>query len=314
MKDEKITESEWQIMRILWGNSPQSSAQIISQTASINTWSPTTIKTFISRLVDKGVIGFRLENNKRVYFPLVTEKQCVLNEMKSIIHMIYGGKMNYETEHFIFYGNDDQEFIHQLSSTIEIDLETLSHHLDFQFTQKQSIYLHSSQNRLFSALGMTSAPSWVRVASMWNILHVAPKETFTNRISNRLLHHILTESILYQMNPNLPYWLQQGISAYESQWLTFDEIKDSLIKNSEMINHLNLNNLSENFQLFRESNRHELAYSLIDYMVKNHGYHALNDFVNHPNDMKRIFGTDLQTFLKNWRAYIISQYLGDENL
>lgn len=309
MRYEKITESEWQIMRILWENNPQSSAQIINHVALINVWCPTTIKTFISRLVDKKILGFKTANNKRLYSPLITEKDCVINEMKSVIQMIYGGKINSQTDNFVFYGHDDQEFINQLSSTIEIDYKSLSQHFNYHLTEKQSIYLYSNQNRLFSAFGMNSAPSWVRAGSMWEILHLAPKETFDDRNPNRLLHHILTESILYHINSTIPYWLQQGVAAYESKWLSCDDIKRSILKQKAMINNLDLSDLSEHFQLFRESNGHELTFSLIEYIVITYGYSLLNDFVRNPNETKRIFKLNSQTLLENWKTFISNQYL-----
>lgn len=314
MKYEKITESEWQIMRVLWENNPQSSAQIINHVALINVWCPTTIKTFISRLVEKKVVGFKQSSNKRVYYPLITEKDCVINEMRSIIQMIYGGRVNSQTENFVFYGHDDQEFINQLSSTIEINYKSLSQHFSYHFETKQSIYLYSNQNRLFSAFGMSSAPSWVRAGAMWEILHLAPKETFHDRSPNNLLHHILAESMLYHINPTIPYWLQQGVAAYESKWLSREEIKKSIDKHKEMIFDLDLSDLSEHFQLFRESNGHELTYSLVEYIVLTYGYSLLNDFVRNPNESKRIFKLGSQTIIHNWKKYIEAQYLKGQNI
>jgi BlaI family transcriptional regulator, penicillinase repressor len=310
MKYEKITESEWQVMRILWDHSPQTSAQIIQQMTPIQKWSPTTIKTFISRLIDKNVLSYEKIGDKRSYFPLITEKDCVLNEMKSTINMIYGGKENYSTKNFVFYGDNDEAFIKQLAPAIEVNYASLSNHFSFQFKDKQSIYLHSSQSRLFSALGMNQAPSWVRAASMWDILHLAPKESFTDRDPNRLLHHVLTTLVIQTINPSAPYWLQQGISAYESQWLSLPDIKKSILTSQYMLDQLDFVGLSDQFLQFREYNGHEFAYTFVECIIKTFGYPKLNAFIQDPNELSRQFNQESHSLREIWRSFLDKEYLG----
>lgn len=313
MKYEKITESEWQVMRILWDHNPQTSAQIIQQMSSIQKWSPTTIKTFISRLIDKNVLSYEKIGDKRAYYPLITERDCVLNEMKSTIHMIYGGKENYSTKHFVFYGNNDEAFIQQLASAIEVNYAILSEHFSFQMTDKQPIYLHSSQGRLFSALGMNQAPSWVRAASMWDILHLAPKESFIDRDPNRLLHHVLTTLIIQTINPQTPYWLQQGISAYESQWLSASDIRKSISTNKHILDQLDFDGLSNQFLQFKEFNGHELAYTFVECIIKTFGYPKLNALIKDQNEFSYQFNHGPHSLKEIWRNFVDKEYLGGDS-
>lgn len=54
----KISESEWEIMKLIWKTNPLTSEQIINSLSDKMNWSTQTIKTFITRLIKKGAIGF----------------------------------------------------------------------------------------------------------------------------------------------------------------------------------------------------------------------------------------------------------------
>jgi len=310
MNYQKITESEWQVMRVLWKESPLSSAEIIQEISLVNHWSNTTIKTFLSRLVDKFVVGYHQTGRKRFYYPLVTEMDCVRNEMKSTIHMIYGGQLHLSTHNFAFFGDNDMDFINQLGLTIESDYQSLSERFHFAFKDKQSIYIHSSQSRLFSALGLHSAPAWVRVGLVWDIMHLAPKECFTDRDPNKLLHHILANLVISNINRMIPYWLIEGVSAYESKWVTKEVIQKIILENKTIIDELEFQDFSQNYRVFRESNGQELACTFIEFIVDKFGYDLLNDFIRNPNEIKRIFNMNSQNLLDLWKTHLYKEYLG----
>ena len=54
----KISDSEWEVMKLVWKNHPLSSDDIVSSLVHRMNCSPQTIKTFINRLVKKGALGY----------------------------------------------------------------------------------------------------------------------------------------------------------------------------------------------------------------------------------------------------------------
>ena len=50
-----ISESEWQVMKILWNHAPQTLPEILYQLRQ-TAWSKTTIQTYLARLVKKGAL------------------------------------------------------------------------------------------------------------------------------------------------------------------------------------------------------------------------------------------------------------------
>ncbi|MDI9467537.1 MAG: BlaI/MecI/CopY family transcriptional regulator [Syntrophomonadaceae bacterium] len=87
----KISDSEWEVMKLVWKNHPLSSDDIVSSLVHRMNCSPQTIKTFINRLVKKGALGYEKNGRSYSYFPLVSEKKCVLAESKNFIERVYDG-------------------------------------------------------------------------------------------------------------------------------------------------------------------------------------------------------------------------------
>ena len=50
-----ISESEWQVMKVLWGEVPRTLPEILDSLQDTG-WSKTTIQTYLARLVKKGAL------------------------------------------------------------------------------------------------------------------------------------------------------------------------------------------------------------------------------------------------------------------
>ncbi|WP_252236015.1 BlaI/MecI/CopY family transcriptional regulator [Clostridium sp. CH2] len=90
----KISESEWEVMKTLWKTNPLTSEEIIDTLSLKMSWSKQTIKTFITRLIKKGVIGFKKYGRVYNYYPLISEGDCMKFENKSFIKKVYDGALN----------------------------------------------------------------------------------------------------------------------------------------------------------------------------------------------------------------------------
>ena len=60
----KISESEWQIMKLLWAKSPSTANEIVKALSATTAWKPKTIKTLINRLVKKQALGYEKKGRK----------------------------------------------------------------------------------------------------------------------------------------------------------------------------------------------------------------------------------------------------------
>ena len=89
----KIAESEWRVMQVLWGSSPQTANDVVNALSGEVKWKPRTIKTLISRLVKKGAIKVTEEGYRYRYSAAVDESACVRSETRSFIRRVYQGAM-----------------------------------------------------------------------------------------------------------------------------------------------------------------------------------------------------------------------------
>jgi BlaI family transcriptional regulator, penicillinase repressor len=70
----RISDAEWQVMKVLWQESPLTASIVIERLKSNSNWSPKTIQTLIARLVKKGALAVNKESSLNQYYPLVLEK------------------------------------------------------------------------------------------------------------------------------------------------------------------------------------------------------------------------------------------------
>lgn len=120
MKDSpKISEAEWQIMKILWEKEPVTSSEIIEMLKPITDWSPTTVYTLISRLVNKKAISIKEKSSPRLYFPLITEKEYRREEGKSFLKKVYGGSINLMLANIVEENDLSDEEIEELKKILD---------------------------------------------------------------------------------------------------------------------------------------------------------------------------------------------------
>ena len=98
----RISETEWEVMQILWAKAPRPAGQIIEALiAGDPTWHPKTAKTLLNRLVKKKALGFKKEGRAYLYEPLVQESECVTAASESFLERVFGGSLTPMLAHFV---------------------------------------------------------------------------------------------------------------------------------------------------------------------------------------------------------------------
>ncbi|WP_062197191.1 penicillinase repressor BlaI [Massilibacterium senegalense] len=113
-----ISESEWEVMKVLWKRAPQTANDVISSLQEQTDWKPKTIRTLLDRLVHKKVIG--VNKNQRVYtfFPLYSQDECQRAEAQSFIKRIYGGALKSMLVQFVQEDSLSETEIRELRSIL----------------------------------------------------------------------------------------------------------------------------------------------------------------------------------------------------
>jgi BlaI family transcriptional regulator, penicillinase repressor len=110
----KISESQWQVMRVLWAKGKATANEIVQALSEESSWTPRTVKTLINRLLEKKAIGFQKKAREYLYFPLVSEKDCARAENRSFIQRVYGGALKPMLAAFLEEENLSPEDVQEL--------------------------------------------------------------------------------------------------------------------------------------------------------------------------------------------------------
>jgi BlaI family penicillinase repressor len=96
MSTKSISDAEWIVMEIIWRNHPITANEIIKTLSSSGEkkWNPRTVKTLLSRLVNKEILSFSQEGRLYKYEPLVNREKTVRKERNSFLSKIYKGSVS----------------------------------------------------------------------------------------------------------------------------------------------------------------------------------------------------------------------------
>jgi BlaI family penicillinase repressor len=98
----KISETEWEVMKVVWAKAPLSAAEIIHALTLLDpTWHPKTAKTLLNRLVKKRALGFDQQGRAYLYRPLLKETDCAVAESESFLDRVFGGSLKPMLAHLV---------------------------------------------------------------------------------------------------------------------------------------------------------------------------------------------------------------------
>lgn len=88
-----ITESEYEIMKVLWDSKRPLTVSEVRKGVIDRDWKNTTVSTLLTRLAEKGAVGFEARGKVHYYYPVLKEEEYNLRETKSLLSKIYGGSV-----------------------------------------------------------------------------------------------------------------------------------------------------------------------------------------------------------------------------
>jgi len=116
----RISEMEWEVMRVVWAKTPCSAGEIFEALAGADSsWHPKTVKTYLTRLVQKKALGFRKEGRAYLYRPLVEERDCVSAASENFLERVFGGSLRPMLAHFVEQKKLTEEEMQELRSLLD---------------------------------------------------------------------------------------------------------------------------------------------------------------------------------------------------
>jgi BlaI family penicillinase repressor len=100
-KAPRISEAEWEVMEVLWRESPLTALEVVQRLAPHKEWKDLTIRSMLGRLVRKKAVGFQAEGKTYHYSPLVTREHCVQDVSQSFLERVFAGATGSLLIHFV---------------------------------------------------------------------------------------------------------------------------------------------------------------------------------------------------------------------
>jgi BlaI family transcriptional regulator, penicillinase repressor len=98
-KQPQISDAEWEVMKVLWDNSPLSVSELCQKLAA-NEWHPKTIRTMVIRLAKKGAVSHKIKEDVYHYFPTVSKEECLRSATHSFVDRLFDGALTPMIAHF----------------------------------------------------------------------------------------------------------------------------------------------------------------------------------------------------------------------
>jgi BlaI family transcriptional regulator, penicillinase repressor len=92
MEPIKISESEWQVMNIVWGHAPVAAITVVEMLEKEKGWHSRTIRTLLDRLVKKKALKITQEGKRYLYEPQISMAQAVRQESRSFMERVFAGE------------------------------------------------------------------------------------------------------------------------------------------------------------------------------------------------------------------------------
>jgi BlaI family penicillinase repressor len=88
-----LTEAEWSVIKAVWETEPCTAPAIQDRLARATGWTYSTVRTFMDRMVAKGVLTARKEGKLTIYNSAVTRKQAQRGELFYALKHAFNGAL-----------------------------------------------------------------------------------------------------------------------------------------------------------------------------------------------------------------------------
>jgi BlaI family penicillinase repressor len=87
----QISDAEWVVMEVLWRTQSAAAADVIAELADARDWNHRTVRTLLTRLVNKGALEARTAGHRYIYRSVVSREKCVRIESRSFLDKVFAG-------------------------------------------------------------------------------------------------------------------------------------------------------------------------------------------------------------------------------
>ncbi len=100
-KVPRISETEWQIMKIVWSKGQCTANEILEALNAREPWHPKTARTLIGRLVKKRALSYKEDGRAYIYRAGISEEDAIAHYSQSFLERVFDGSIAPMLAHFV---------------------------------------------------------------------------------------------------------------------------------------------------------------------------------------------------------------------
>ena len=114
----RISFAESVLMEVLWRKSPVPSEEIAAEVCEANGWTPSTVRTLLNRLLNKGAVEAVRKGRQYLYRPRLERSAYVLAESRGLLDRLFDGRVSPLVAHLSEHQTLSAEDVAELKSLI----------------------------------------------------------------------------------------------------------------------------------------------------------------------------------------------------
>ena len=122
MKKVNLSDAEWKIMNLLWGQAPRTMMQITNTLKAETGWTKHTVMSFLKRMEEKGALHYEEGEKAKLYYPDLEREEAVLQETEDFLDRVFQGKMGMMLNTMVqqrALSKEDMEALHKILEQAE---------------------------------------------------------------------------------------------------------------------------------------------------------------------------------------------------
>lgn len=118
-RPDPLTPAEWKIMKIVWEKKSCAARDVYTVANKEHDWTPSTTKTFLRRLTEKGYLKTTRVGNSFLYRPALTAKKSLLRAAETLLDNAVEGTVAPLLVHMVKQGKLSTEELAELRSLLD---------------------------------------------------------------------------------------------------------------------------------------------------------------------------------------------------
>lgn len=115
----KVADTELIILKILWNEAPLTIGQIITRAQQTTEWHDNTIKTIVTRLFKKQLVGRDKDGKQFFYSPIIEQSAVVEQASAGLLSRFFDGKLSPLIAHFADHKKISDKDIKEIEAILE---------------------------------------------------------------------------------------------------------------------------------------------------------------------------------------------------